>query len=79
MSAVSSLGNKVIYIYLGFTFQTFVKQNASIILSLFPKGIEPFQLPKNPSNTPSFIYLISGHKPCRMISNLFQHIPTYVQ
>ena len=81
MSAVSSLGNKVIYRYLGFRFQTFVKQNASIILSPFPKGLGPFQLSKNPSHTPSCIYLISGNKPCPMISNLFQymHKVSYIQ
>ena len=81
MYAVSSLGNKVIYRYLGFTFQTFVKQNASIILSPFPKGLGPFQLSKNPSHTPSLINLISGHKPCCMIWNIFQymHKVAYVQ
>ena len=58
MSAVSSLGNKVIYRYLGFTFQTSVKQNTSIILSSFHKGLGPFQLSKHPCHTPSFIHLI---------------------
>ena len=41
-----------------------------IILSPFLKGV-PFQLSKNASHTPSFINIISGHKPCRTILNLF--------
>ena len=32
----------------------------------------PFQLSKNASHTPSFINIISGHKPCRTFVNLFQ-------
>ena len=32
----------------------------------------PFQLSKNARHTPSFINIISGHKPCRTILNLFQ-------
>ena len=69
--AMPSLGNKVISRYLGFTFQTFVLQYESIILSPFLKGF-PFQLSENASHTPSFIIIISGHKPCRTILNLFQ-------
>ena len=45
--------------------------NESIILSPFLKGF-PFQFSKNASHTPSFIKIISGHKPCRTILNLFQ-------
>ena len=52
--ASPSLGNKVICRYPGFTFQTFVEQYESIILSPFLKGF-PFQLSKNASHTPSFI------------------------
>ena len=69
--ATPSLGNTVICRYPGFTFQTFVKQFESIILSPFLKGF-PFQLSENSSHTPSFINIISGHKPCRTILNLFQ-------
>ena len=43
----------------------------SIILSPFLKGY-PLQLSKDASHTPSFMYIISGHKPCRTILNLFQ-------
>ena len=67
---VKWLRNKVICRYPGFTFQTFVYQNEYIIRSPFLKGF-PFQLSKNASHTPSFINLISGHKPCRTIVLLF--------
>ena len=69
--AMPSLGNKAICKYPGFTFQTFVLQYESIILSPFLKGF-PFQLSKNASHTPSFINKISGHKSCPTILNLFQ-------
>ena len=60
--AKPSLGNKVICRYPGFTFQTFVYQYESIILSPFLKGF-PFQWSKNASHTPSFINIWSQTLP----------------
>ena len=71
ISVTPSLGNKVNCRYPGFTFQTFVLQYESIILSHFLKGF-PFQLSKNASHTTSSIYIISGQKPSRTILNLFK-------
>ena len=66
--ATPSLGNKVICRYSGFTFQTFVLNYESIILSSFLKGF-PFQLSMNANHTPSYINIISGHKSNRKVMN----------
>ena len=56
-SAALNLENKVICRYSGLTFQTFILQNQSIILSPFLKGFSFHS--KDASHTPNFIDIIS--------------------
>ena len=70
ISATPSFGNTVICRYPALPFRPLYNNMSLLSFLLFLRDSH-FNCPRNASHTPSFIYIISGHKPNRTLSNLF--------